>query len=355
VNGGRSWRPAGVAEVKAGETGFARLLVVLPPGALSDIGRFWIPLEIAISSADGKYRAYGGFKAISKLWAATIAIAITALLLWGLLALRSEQLIRYRTVRRDDTRRRIAGLFLGADNQPSLSLFQIFVWTTITVWGFIYVYLVSGSLLNMTSDMMALLGIAGVGTVAARWVGARETPTTPQGAHAQATVNASENMTFWRMLSTNGNFDLLKLQLLLFTITIAAYVVYRILDSAAFPVLDANTLLLLGVSQGVYIGGKVAGTTALSNAQTLKMDLDVQNDVFKRLDAERAALEQEKTSLDDAKTKGQLVKQIDIDRLQSLPGLIEAKKREVADTQAKLDKTKADYEKAVKDLFPPAP
>lgn len=322
--------------------------MVLPAGTLvSD--RFWIPLEVAVASPDGKYRGYGGFKAISKGWAAAIAILTTALLLWWLLTLRSEQLVKDRSVRESDTGRWLAGLFIGPDNEPSLSLSQIFIWTTITVWGFIYVYMVSGSLLTMTTDMMGLLGIAGAGTVAARWLGARETASTPQGTRSQASANASTDMVFWRILSTNGNFDLLKLQLFLFTVTIAAYVVYRILDSAAFPALDANTLLLLGVSQGVYIGGKVAGTTALANAQTLKLDLDVKNDVFKKLSAEQTAFENDKSRLD---AKVQLVDRIDIDRLNALPGLIEAKKKEVEDAKAKLDKTKADYDKAVKELFP---
>ena len=65
------------------------------------------------------------------------------------------------------------------------------------------------------------------------------------------------------MLSTKNSsgassFDLMKLQLFVFTIVIGVYVVWRITDTATFPALDTNTLLLLGVSQGIYVGGKFA-------------------------------------------------------------------------------------------------
>src|SRR5215204_6115159 len=170
----------------------------------------------------------------------------------------------------------IAGLFIGPDKDPSLSLFQIFFWTVITVWGLAYVYVVTGSLLSMTQSMMWLLGIAGTGSVIARWISSGtsggSTSQPPGGSIAIVAAPAGARpkpLAFWQLLSTAGQFDLLKLQLFVFTLLIGAYVAWRIADTGAFPELDTNTLLLLGVSQGVYIGGKIASTTALSRAQAL--------------------------------------------------------------------------------------
>jgi hypothetical protein len=280
----------GVTEIKAAGTGAAVARLAIPsnliPAWPDDLRRPIAQIELVLASADGRYKAYGGFTAVPKLFAAALALGIIGLALYWLVNLRATELktsmnrtaavLKSQGRKQDADRAKetgekawFASLFLGNDHQPSLSLFQIFFWTLITVWGITYVYLTTGSLLAMTASMMALLGIAGVGSVIARWISPDPKPTSE-------TVDPkipSKPFEFWQILSTDGNFDLLKLQLLVFTLSIGVYVVWRIADTAAFPELDANTLLLLGVSQGVYIGGKLAGSTALNRAQTLKVDI----------------------------------------------------------------------------------
>jgi hypothetical protein len=347
TNGGIDWDVAGISETKAAHTGAARAMIVLPGGMLIN-REFWLPVHLAIASADGRYRGYGGFNAVSKGYAGVIAFAMTVAILAWLLTLRSDQLVRDQNVSAKGWSRWFAGLFIGPDNEPSLSLFQIFIWTTITVWGFIYVFIVSGSLLAMTTDMMTLLGIAGLGTIAARWLGTRGVTSTGHGVAAQSAASAHSKFELWKMLSTNGTFDLLKLQLFVFTLTIGAYVVYRILDTAAFPVLDANTLLLLGVSQGVYIGGKVAATTPLGNAQALKIDLEAKTEALKNREAELQALQDRETAL-KAVTAPSAAETAE---LQELPVRIKIKTGDRDAAKAAVDKAKTDYDKAVKELFP---
>lgn len=72
--------------------------------------------------------------------------------------------------------------------------------------------------------------------------------------------------------------------------------VWRVAEVGAFPALDQNTLLLLGVSQGVYIGGKLAGTSALARAQAIQLDLDLRTGELCDLKAEIASLQGRKTS-----------------------------------------------------------
>jgi hypothetical protein len=243
-----------------------------------------------------------------------------------------------------------AGLFIGADGAPSLSLFQIFFWTVIAVWGLVFVYIVTGTLLTMTTSMLALLGIAGTGSVLARWIGVGNTP--PGAAAGGATRQSPPKVDMGLMLSTNGSFDLLKLQLFVFTLMIGAYVVWRVMDSGAFPDLDTNTLLLLGVSQGVYIGGKVASTTTIAKARTLKLDLDVQTEALSQRKAERDAKDAAKAVAVQARAA-----ETDPARQQQgdatiigLTGEIAALNRTIAELQATIEGRKVELQKLYQEL-----
>ena len=128
----------------------------------------------------------------------------------------------------------------------------------ITVWALVYVFIVTGTLLSLTAEMLTLLGIAGTGSVLARLIASRQAMVTSPPAYLSPPGSPPE---FWQMLSTKNSlgvpsFDLMKLQLFVFTLVIGVYIVWRITDTATFPALDTNTLLLLGVSQGIYVGGK---------------------------------------------------------------------------------------------------
>jgi hypothetical protein len=331
----KSWQSAGLAEIKARDPGAASIQFTLPSGLLSGPTPWWAPITFVVATNDGQYVGYGGVTAVSLLAAFIVATALTALLFAWLSQLRHEtrkgELQQRGKLAVGDTEWDKAwkpwflGLFIGKDGQPSLSLFQVFIWTVITIWGLLYVFVVTGNLLSLTQEMMWLLAIAGTGSVLARWISTSK----PDG-DAQPQPQTLE---FWQILSTEGRFDLLKLQLFVFTLTIAVYVVWRIADTGAFPALDTNTLLLLGVSQGLYIGGKVAGTTALSRAQALKLELDLKNEEKQKLESEKDALEKDKKS-----TAGGTLAADKEKRLKELPGLIKAKDDEITTAKEALKK-----------------
>jgi hypothetical protein len=58
---------------------------------------------------------------------------------------------------------------IGADGQPSLSLFQIYIWTALVLAGMLYVFFMSGDLLNISQQVLVLVGLAGIGSIGARW------------------------------------------------------------------------------------------------------------------------------------------------------------------------------------------
>jgi hypothetical protein len=338
-NGGGA-KQVGVAEVHADGAGAATVLLSLSNSVLP-VFSLWTQVELALASSDGQYLGHGGFAAVGRGWAAIIATLLTGLFLWWLSNIRSKEL----GARSNDWARWLTSLFIGGDGDPSLSLFQVFFWTVITAWGFIYTFTVTGSLLGMTTEMMALLGIAGAGSVAARLIATRRAPVVatsasaaapmPQAPVAASTLPANDALEFWQILSTDGRFDLLKLQLFAFTLLIGVYVVWRLIDTAAFPTLDVNTLLLMGVSQSVYIGGKLAATTGLGRAQTLKLELDVSTSALTSLTEEKKTLEAEKAAVEQQGGSLPIQKQA---RLDALPGEIRALETKVAELKGALEK-----------------
>jgi hypothetical protein len=257
VYDGKIWRTAGVVEVKSQESGAANIRLSLPAEVLPRTD-LYTPIELAVASSDGQYVAYGGFAAVGRVIAWLIASIFTLALFWWLFNLRHGQMVRNQMCSQNDWQSWRTGLFIGADNEPSLSLFQIFFWTVITVWALVYVFIVTGTLLSLTAEMLTLLGIAGTGSVLARLIASRRATVTSPPTYLSPPGSPLE---FWQMLSTKNSlgvpsFDLMKLQLFVFTLVVGVYIVWRITDTATFPALDTNTLLLLGVSQGIYVGGK---------------------------------------------------------------------------------------------------
>ncbi|MER8542624.1 hypothetical protein NKH17_24870 [Mesorhizobium sp. M1334] len=361
--------PIAVTDVAPGADGITNVVLNVPSDVLPDTSLLTL-VDLAVASTDGQYTAHGSFVAFSRLYASIIATLFTGLLFWGLLHVRHMKTVPNSIARKNEWGRFFAGLFISeGDNDPSLSLFQVFFWTAVTVWGFFYSFTVTGSLLKMTPEMMVLLGIAGTGSVLARWIAISRGGSTsqPTGSEVQAPADAqrAEPLDFWQILNTNGQFDLLKLQLLLFTLLIGVYVICRIAESASFPVLDTNTLLLLGVSQGVYIGGKLGGTTPLARAQALKLDLDLAAQAAAKLAAEIRQLEEdrdtfkkEKEALDqEIQTLGETANRTDdqTERLSMLRKQASDKEAAIAALDATINKKNADLSSAndkVKELEP---
>lgn len=317
-----SWTPVAASVSRPGVVDVALTDAHLPQGFEGVRS-----VRIAVATADGSALAVGGLNLVGRASAGVISVLLTATLLWLVMWGRAQQLST------EDGRRPYgSGLFIGTDNDPSLSLFQIFFWTVITVWGYVYVFIVAGDLLSLSAGVMALLGIAGTGTVLARWAAVSGRSSSLDGTPAKTDTR------FWSMLNTNGQFDLLKLQLFVFTVVIGWYVVCRIADAAAFPELDTNTLLLLGVSQGVYITGKLVGHSRLSSLQDLRAELDVLLEAKDNLVAEKSSKERDVANEADPEKKKRLETEV-----QGLAARL-------AEAEAKINDISARYEKSLSDM-----
>lgn len=285
--------------------------LLLTTDLLPEGWNWWTTMPFVLVGGDGHTVGIGTALVVWRYGAAIIATIVAAALIWGLLALRYRKTYAGLDANGKPLPKNwslyFAGLFISEDDgEPSLSLFQVFFWTAVTVWALLYTYIVTGSLIGMTPEMMVLLGIAGAGTVAARWIAVTrgDYNIAPTG-----TVDSAKPVNFWDILSTKGRFDLLKLQLLIFTLLIGLYVVSTIAQSGAFPVLDTNLLLLMGVSQGLYIGGKVAGSSDLDDAQKIRSDYVTKA----RAIADKTAAEAVETDPVRKKALGDEIKQLNLE------------------------------------------
>lgn len=311
----RKWHPAGVS---VHEKDPGKVIVSLPPEVQPANRWNEATARVVLGAQDGASVALGSLSLKSSNASALWAAGVTGVLLAFFMRLESS---RRRLEKTSAQPRFLSGLFVGPDNDPSLSLLQILIWTVVTLWGMVYVYLTSGTLLSMTPEMMGLLGIAGASSVLARWAavsGSGAPSSAPGQPKTEDVRRTTAREDLWSMLNTNGKFDLLKLQMLLFTIVIAAYVVAQIFLSAAFPQLDTNTLLLLGVSQGVYITGKLTSKSGLAAVQAIKAEIDLLNeqktivaDAMAKLQREAAASADPAAATDLQKKAAAKQKEID--------------------------------------------
>ena len=305
------------------------------PGRASSIGFPWFEecprcqVELMIISDDKMYSARGSFHFVSRSWAFVAATLITFVAAYGL-----KQLRRYQSDKGEgepDTKAWWMGLIIGQDGQPSLSLFQIIIWTILTVWSLLFVAFNTGNLMTMTEQVMILLGFAGVGSLTARWIASRRQLSTTSPA------NEADPPRFWAMLEADGKVDLFKVQLLLFTVLIAGYVAFRIVRQSAFPELDPQFLLLMGISNGLYVGTKFTQTSPLAIAGARKIELDALLIEQKNLEAKHTDLTAQLQEI-NAKVSDAAIDQTPSlkDQLMSKKRLIEKESEDCKDALAKV-------------------
>jgi hypothetical protein len=183
----------------------------------------------------------------------------------------------------------------------SLSQFQIVLWTFVVMTSAVYVIALAGDLIVITPGTLILLGISGaaallakvktppqpaaatVGPVAPQPAAATAAPVAPQPAAAAAApvapqpaaaaaapvatagagtqaANGPIRQPRWSdlvMEETKGlELDVTRVQMLLFTLVTAVFVVMKVITSYEIPDIPDGFLILMGISNGVYVGSK---------------------------------------------------------------------------------------------------
>jgi hypothetical protein len=148
------------------------------------------------------------------------------------------------------------------DGYASLSQLQMVLWTFVVAASAVYVMVLAGELIEVTSGTLVLLGISGAVTVGSKL------HDSAQVAKAVAAAPAAPlRRPRWSDLvlnDTDGHreIDITRVQMLYFTLITAAFVVMRVLTTYVIPEIPQGFQILMGISNAVYFGSKVAQPAA---------------------------------------------------------------------------------------------
>ena len=132
------------------------------------------------------------------------------------------------------------------------------LWTFVVAASAVYVMVLAGELIEVTSGTLVLLGISGAVTVGSKL------HDSAQVAKAVAAAPAAPlRRPRWSDLVVNDTdghreIDITRVQMLYFTLITAAFVVMRVLTTYVIPEIPQGFQILMGISNAVYFGSKVA-------------------------------------------------------------------------------------------------
>lgn len=164
---------------------------------------------------------------------------------------------------------------VGSSGQASLSQLQMLLFTLIVATLLFYQWMRTGLLQDISTDLLYLMGISTLGAGGTQLANSVKKNLDPKvyaylqqlgwftapisGGHYGALPS--------QLLLTNNRFDIYKFQMLVFTIVISAYVVAAGADQLGNIRISDTLLMLMGLSQGVYVGGNATtdNTTPLQD------------------------------------------------------------------------------------------
>lgn len=196
----------------------------------------------------------GGLPVVTALQVGVTSVVvawIVVVLVGVLVTLLVRGMVRLRHVR---GRNLLLQVISTRDGYASLSQFQIVLWTVVVGMSAIYVMTLSGNLISISDGTLILLGIASASALASRM-----TPT-GQTAPVVPAPDVSGAMPDWSDLvipdRATREIDVTRLQMLAFTLITAAFVLIKVVVDYEIPAIPSNFLVLMGISNGVYVGGR---------------------------------------------------------------------------------------------------
>jgi hypothetical protein len=166
-------------------------------------------------------------------------------------------------------------LCAGPNGLGSATNLQILFFSLIVFGVVAYIWMMTGHLTGMSTTVVLLMGISGVGATAAagadiannrlsfdNWAWLINRDWLPPGGVSE--VNAAK----WKdIFTTNGSFDVYRFQMICFSAVVGASIIgvgAQVNDLTSFEVPQA-LLGILGLSQVVYVAGKLVAPPAISD------------------------------------------------------------------------------------------
>jgi len=180
-----------------------------------------------------------------------IVASIMVLIIAGVVTFVIWKIVRFRQI---PGRNLLLQVISTRDGYASLSQFQILLWTAVVGVSAIYVMILSGNLINISDGTLVLLGIASASALASR------IPTASQTASVAPAPDALPVTPDWSDLVIPDRrvreIDITRLQMLAFTLITAGFVLIKVIVDYEIPEIPSNFLVLMGISNGVYVGGR---------------------------------------------------------------------------------------------------
>lgn len=163
----------------------------------------------------------------------------------------------------------------GISGRASLSNTQVFFFTLIVAWLALYWVIQKGELVPIHNTVLGLLGIAVVGAGASKAAAVsrfRVTGSNWAWAKKKGWIKDSFNRSTAEqtpklsdLLTSDQGFEIAKFQAVVFSLVVGISLLYNgatVADAESFSkfAIDKAYLTLIGLSQGVYVGGKVIGS-----------------------------------------------------------------------------------------------
>jgi hypothetical protein len=212
-------------------------------------GAFTVPVAdmvVEVTTATNEVVVTAVQVGVTTVTLAWVVVAIVLVLVWLVL----DRIAKYRNIK---GRNLLLRVISTGDGYASLSQLQIVLWTLVVAVSAIYVMTLSGNLINISDGTLILLGIASGAALAAR------IPSPPQPVVIEVAPGAAPATPEWADLiipdRATQEIDVTRLQMLAFTLVTAAFVLIKVVVDYEIPSIPANFLVLMGISNGVYVGG----------------------------------------------------------------------------------------------------
>ncbi|MCP5054638.1 MAG: hypothetical protein GY940_46165 [bacterium] len=138
-------------------------------------------------------------------------------------------------------------------NRFNLSLVQVMIWTYVFLFGLLFVWRMTGAILEVTPQVLLLLGIGGATAAASRVQTSVRLQNIPwrhwELIKSDRTPQLSDLIT-----TPDGTPSIIKFQMLFFTVVIAVKVCADIIATYDFPVISDGMITLMGLSSAVFLG-----------------------------------------------------------------------------------------------------
>lgn len=211
-------------------------------------------------------------------------------------------------------------------------------------------WILTGQLLEITNGILVLLGISGGASLTAKITAISKQERQRKSLQSLGLKEArhTKDEPKWAdLISVDREFNLLKFQMLLFTLLAAAYVVLTVMLEQRFPTLPDNLLLLMGISNGVYLGGKMSAPTNLDQIEVYYRELQTINENIGNNSNELEGLKEKQRIADENKDTDEKKKEIS-DKIKEVKGVVEKLETEM---KAKKDAIKTLYEDSIKTIY----